>query len=547
MRLCVSRLFLFCLSLAILLTLSACSPTEEEAVNPNRVVYGLTLSPSNFDPHRGESSELGIPMRQVYDTLVYRHPENGRFVPGLAELPTISEDRMTYTFTLKQGVKFHDGTPFNAEAVGANLDRIMAPETQSTKARMLLGPYQGYTINDEYSISIQLSEPYSPLLDTLSQVYLGIASPTALAQYRATPETYQFHQVGTGPYMLDSLLLDNYLILKRNPDYTWGPEFYQPASGQSVAEIEYRFYSDTATRFEKLEQGLVQVMGEIPPLTARAQTGNSRIRIIPSPIPGQPLQFMINTQRFPTDNRVFRQALLSGTNREAVVDLVFQGFSPVAYGPITSNTQFYNPNVRNYYPYDLAQAQQLVASLGYVDDDNDNLLDLPDGSTVSVDVLVPPWGMIPQVAQALQSQWGDLQIQVNLIPVPDLSTLLNRVQEGEYNLVAFYSFGIDPALLQSFFTTNGAHNWTGFSSPELDQILAEGSRQLDPGTRGRLYAQAQEIIMDNALILPIREYVNLNGVSNQVQNLTFDSYGWFPLMANTALAASADPAAGSDG
>jgi peptide/nickel transport system substrate-binding protein len=533
MRLCTRRWFLFCCLLGLIFILSACGQAQETAVNPNRIVYGLTLSPSNFDPHRGESSELGIPMRQVYDTLIYRHPENGRFVPGLAELPVISEDRLTYTFTLKQGVKFHDGMPLNAEAVGANLERIMAPGTQSTKARTLLGPYQGYTINDEFSITLRLSEPYSPLLDSLSQVYLGIASPTAFQQY--TPETYQFHQVGTGPYRMDSLLLDNYIVLKRNPDYTWGPEFYQGQANQPVDEIEYRFYSDTATRFEKLEQGLAQVMGEIPPLTARAQTGNSRIRIIPSAIPGQPLQFLMNTQRFPTDNLGFRQALISGTNRETVVDLVFQGFSPVAYGPITSNTQFYDPNVRSYYPYNLAQAQQAVSSLGYTDEDNDQILDMPDGTDFSLDVLVPPWGMIPQVAQALQSQWTDLGIQVNLIPVPDISTLIGRIEEGQYNLVAFYSFGIDPALLEPFFSTDGSRNWTGFSNPELDQILAEGRRQLDPGTRGRLYAQAQKIIMDNALILPIREYVNLNGVSNQVQDLTFDPYGWFPLMYNASL------------
>lgn len=525
--------------LLLIVVLTGCAQPGKTTVSTNRIVYGLTLSPSGFDPHRGESSELGIPMRQVYDTLIYRHPENGRFVAGLAEIPQISEDRMTYTFTLKQGVTFHDGTPFNAEAVAANFDRIVAPETQSTKALTLLGPYTGYEINGEYSISIKLSEPYSPLLDALSQVYLGMASPTAFRQY--TPEIYQFHQVGTGPYMLESLLLDNYLILKRNLDYTWGPEFYESPTVQSIDEIEYRFYSDSATRFEKMEQGLAQVMGEIPPLTARAQASNSRIRILPASIPGQPLQFMINTQRPPTNNLAFRQALLYGTNREAIVDLVFQGFSSVAYGPITSSTQFYNPGVSGYYPYNAVQAQQLLTSLGYTDADNNGYLDLPDGSDLNLDILVPPWGMVPQVAQTLQSQWSSLKIKVNLISVPDLSTLAARVQEGEYHLVAFYSFGVDPSLLNPFFTTQGSRNWMGYSNPDLDQVLLEATRQLDTGVRSQLYTQAQQIIMENALILPIREYVNLNGVSNQVENLQFDSFGWFPLMYNARLAVPAAP------
>ncbi len=539
MRLRTERAFVSHVLLFLLVLLAGCTPASQPTVSANRIVYGLTLSPSGFDPHRGESSELGIPMRQVYDTLIYRHPENGRFVAGLSEIPQISEDRMTYTFNLKQGVTFHDGTPFNAEAVGANFDRIVAPETQSTKALTLLGPYAGYEIHNEYSISIRLSEPYSPLLDGLSQVYLGMASPAAFRQHQNTPETYQFHQVGTGPYMLDRLLLDNYLILKRNPDYTWGPEFYQSPSAQSIDEIEYRFYSDSATRFEKLDQGLAQLMGEIPPLTARAQASNSRIRIMPASIPGQPLQFMFNTRRAPTDNLAFRQALLYGTNRDAIVDLVFQGFSPAAYGPITSTTQFYNPGVTGYYPYNAAHAQQMLASLGYADADNNGFLDVPGGGDLSVDILVPPWGMVPQVAQTLQTQWSGLKIRVNLISVPDLSTLVSRVQEGEYHLVAFYSFGVDPSLLNAFFTSQGSRNWTGFASADLDQVLIEATRQLDSGIRSQLYTQAQQIIMENALILPVREYVNLNGVSNQLENVQFDSFGWFPLMYNARLTASA--------
>src|SRR5262245_49366310 len=90
----------------------------------NRIVYGLTLPPSGFDPHVNSSSELGIPLRSVYDTLLYRDPQSKAFVPGLAEKWDVSDDGLTYTFHLKAGVKFHDGTPFDANAVAANLDRI---------------------------------------------------------------------------------------------------------------------------------------------------------------------------------------------------------------------------------------------------------------------------------------------------------------------------------------------------------------------------------------------------------------------------------------
>lgn len=516
----------------------ACAASPEANSTPtDRIVYGLTLSPSGFDPHRNESSELGIPMRQVYDTLIYRNPTDGGFVAGLATDWKVSDDRLTYSFNLRQGVKFHDGTKFDALAVAANLDRIINPDTRSTKALTLLGPYAGYELTGEYSIDIKLNEPYSPLLDSLSQVYLGIASPTALAQYASTPERYQFHQVGTGPYMMVELILDNRLVLRRNPDYAWGPAFYQPADDRMIEEIEYRFFADPPTRFTALESGAAAIMGEIPPLTARSMTGNNQIQLIPAAIAGQPQQFLINTRRFPTDSLTFRQALLFGTNRSAINDIVFQGFSPVAWGPITSNTQFYNSSLNGKYAYDSQQAIALLTSAGFVDADRNGYLDdpSPDKTDLEVKIIVPPWGATPQVAQLLQDQWKILGIKAVLIPVPDFSTLFDLVTQGDYNLVAFYAFGVDPVFLNSFFMTDGSRNWTGFSNPQLDTMLFDAQRQLEPATRNTLYGNAQQVIMDNALILPIREYVNLNGAVNDIEGLTFDPYGWFPLMANVRL------------
>jgi len=128
-----------------------------------------------------------------------------------------------------------------------------------------------------------------------------------------------------------------------------------------------------------------------------------------------------------------------------------------------------------------------------------------------------------------------LGIRANLIPVPTRSALIEAVNSGEYNLVAFYSFGYDPSLLNSYFLSTGSENWTGYASQELDNLLIEGVRQRDPNVRRSLYAQVQRLIMDEALILPIRDYVNLNGVAANVQGLTFDAYGWFPLLPNLTL------------
>ena len=123
-----------------LLVVGCAAPTSTD-----RLVYGLTLSPSGIDPHINRSSELGIPLTSVYDTLVYLDLDTGELVPGLAEGWQQSDDGLTYTFYLREGVTFHDGTPFDAEAVRYNLDRITSPDVASQKARFMLGPYNGQT------------------------------------------------------------------------------------------------------------------------------------------------------------------------------------------------------------------------------------------------------------------------------------------------------------------------------------------------------------------------------------------------------------------
>jgi peptide/nickel transport system substrate-binding protein len=235
---------------------------SKESTQKDSIVYGLTLSPSGIDPHINASAELGIPLSSVYDTLVFQDPETKEFVPGLAKSWTISLDGLTYTFSLRDDVLFHDGTKFNADAVKANLEYIVNPEHLSQKASLMLGPFDRAEVIDEFSVSILLKEPFAPLLDSLSQVYLGMASPAALDEWGMTD--YQFHQVGTGPYRFVEYIPNDHLTIEKNPDYAWAPNIYHQTSAE-IDEIVFKFYGDVATRSLALETGEADIIGEIPP------------------------------------------------------------------------------------------------------------------------------------------------------------------------------------------------------------------------------------------------------------------------------------------
>ncbi|MBN2305246.1 MAG: hypothetical protein JXQ72_12245 [Anaerolineae bacterium] len=520
-----------CLAAVIFLVL-VLQDDSESGDDGNRIVYGLTLNPSGFDPHINASNELGIPFFSVYDTLVYRHPQTMEFVPGLAEEWSMADNGLSWTFQLRRDVTFHDGDPFNAQAVAVNLDRITNPDIPSQKARGLLGPYTGYTIVDDFTITLELSEPYAPLLDALSQVYLGVASPKALSEY--SKNTYQWHQVGTGPYRLDEVVPGDHIILKRNKDYAWGPVFYAPASDQSLDTIEFRFYEDAPTRSLALEDDQVQAIGELLPADAERMIGNPALRVVPVPIAGMPQQFFFNTQRAPTDQLAVRQALLYGTNRTAIANAVFQGQSPVAYGPLTSVTPFYDPVVETKYPYDPDFARSLLQGIGYQDSDGDGILER-DGEPLTVRITFAPWNQMVDVAQLIQSQWRELGIEAELDLVSNFPDLIARADSGEYNLIGRYDFGVDASIITPYYLSDGLNNWSGYSDGELDDWLREAVRQPDPAMRAQLYKSVQGRIMDEAVILPIREYVNLNGTTARLDGVIFSGQGWWPLLRNFQL------------
>ncbi len=533
--------------LSVIILLSACSPTttpqpkataatgEPSATIPQggKLVYGLTLAPSGIDPHVDASSELGIPLTSLYDTLVYQALDSS-FVPGLAERWDVSENGQVYTFYLRNDVTFHDGTPFDAQAVQFNLDRIASPETMSRKAQGMLGPYERTEVVDSHTLRVHFTQPYAPFLDSLSQVYLGMASPAAVQQWG---KDYQLHQVGTGPFLFKEYVPNDHLTLARNPDYDWAPAVYNHSGPAYLDEIEFRFYVDPAVRALALESGEADVMGEIPPQDAVRLEASADFALLQVAVPGQPLQFFLNTEKPPTDDIRIRQALLHATNRQAIASAIFRDYSPVAYGPLSAVTMGYLPDVQERYAYDPTQANALLDEAGWTDSDGDGIRD-QNGQPLTLQAYLMSWGYLPEVGQILQSQFQavGIDLQTQLVAFP---AAVEAAGQGAHHLAPMTFSSSDPSVLGTTYLSSnadGGFNWSKIHDTELDRLLGEGISQLDPTTRASLYAQAQSRIMDLALVLPIRDYVNLNGARISVKGLRYDRRGWFPWLHDVYLA-----------
>jgi peptide/nickel transport system substrate-binding protein len=493
--------------------------------------YGLTLPVSGIDPHIHANSELGIALSSVYDTLVVQD-KDGQFRPSLAEKWEVSADGTEYTFKLRPGVKFHDGTPFNAAAVVANLKRISDPATQSQKAVFLLGPYDSSEALDDLTVRIKLKAPYAPLLDGLGQVYLGMASPAALEEWG---DQYQLHQVGTGPFKFVSYQERQELVLEKNADYAWAPAIRKHQGPAYLDRIEFRFYSDAATRLPALISGQADVMGELPVTDAQqlsAAANAQRFKLYPVAVPGTSVQFFQNTALPPLDDPKVRQALLYLTDRQALMKAVFGEFSPVATGPLAAVTKFaMGPTLSAApYLYDPAKGRALLAEAGWTDSDGDGVLD-KGGQKLGLKGVLMSWGELPAIGAILQSQWKAAGIQLDLEQMP-YPAALEAGRKGTHHLIPFSNSGTDASMLATFFHGKniGAFNWSRVDDATVNKELDQAQATNDNPKRAELYLDVQRRVMDGAWTLPIRDQVNLNAASARVQGLEYDAQGWWPVL-----------------
>ncbi len=512
---------------------TAPAPTAAAPAKPKELKYGLTLVVSGVDPHIHSSSELGIPLTSVYDTLVYL-TKDYKFVPGLAESWSANADATSFTFKLKKNVKFHDGTPFNAQAVKDNFARITDAATKSQKAITLMGPYKDTEVVDESTVRVNFKSPFPAFLDSAASVYLGMASPTAFKKWGVTD--YQMHQIGTGPFKFveKEFVPKDTIVLEKNPDYNWGPPapIYNHTGPAYLDRIVFKFFPDPATRAANLETGAVQVMGELPPQDAVRLKQDAKYQIQTVITAGPPLIAFLNTQNPPTDDLKVRQALLYGTDRKGIVKTIFFDLSPVAYGPWSSVSLGYDKSLEALYPYDPNKAKALLEEAGWKPGADG--IRVKDGKRLTLQTYFQTWGFLIEASQMLQAQLKQIGVELKGETVA-FPAAVQAANEGKHNLMPWNLSATDPSYLSVLFHSKGGNNWSKVKSDDADKLLDQAAATLDQSKSIPMYQQIQKMAMEQAWVLPIRDYTNINAMSAKVKGLTYDVHGWFPYFYDVKL------------
>jgi peptide/nickel transport system substrate-binding protein len=460
-----------------------------------------------YDPRVTQSRHESQLIVQVFDTLI-GSDENAAFFPGLAERWEVAPDGMSVTLFLRRDVTFHDGTPFNAEAVRFNWESIRDPRLGSQAAIDLLGPYAGSDVIDSHTIRIRYSRPYAASLASLSQNELSPVSPTAVE--RLGNEGFAQAPVGTGPFRFVSWERGRQVVLERYDAYNWAPPFMTHQGPSRVARVVHRFIPDAATRVAALERGEIDIADVVPVLDLKRLSEDRRYRTVVGNAAGMPLGALLNTSRGPFQDIRVRQALMYAVDRPRMVQGMFFGLIDPAFGPLSKTTPGYSPVVEAMYRPDRNRAIALLEEAGWRPGPGG--IRVKDGQPLVATYFVPP-PMGQDVAVQVQAEARRVGIDLR---VENITFARNQelVFANAYDMLPLRWINADPSLLSiPFHSRNIAEtgryrfNWARIQDPVMDELLARGEAVVDMAERAKVYEEIQKRVMEQALWFPLHNQV----------------------------------------
>jgi peptide/nickel transport system substrate-binding protein len=484
-------------------------------------VVGLAWEPSKIDPHRTAADNGLLPMIQVCETLVIRDLD-GEYVPGLASSWEISDDGTMYTFHLREDIEFHDGTPFNAEAVKYSFDRIVDPDTQSEQAIDKIGPYSETEVVDDYTVVVHLDSPFAPFMDGVVGPELCIVSPTAAEEWG--PEEFQDHFAGTGPFVFKEWKRQEYIRLERNPDYWGGPEFYDHQGLAYLDAIVFKFVEEATVRTGTLETGEIHLAQEVSAVDVERLDASPDIDVLVRPSSGLPVVIFLNMSKPPTDDLKVRQAINYAVDQQAISDILYQGVLAPAYGPLSPATPCYWSGAEDMYPYDPEKAESLLEEAGWVDTDGDGIRD-KDGQPLRLDF--PTHGGFPlyrDPCPIVKTQLAEVGIDVNVENLAAPAWIEAGKTGNQHMGIADWRIS-DPDFARLEFCSEdpSPFAWNFHDNSHLNDLLQEGKVVSDPEERCAIYEEAQQIIMDEAMIKAINLSSAVLALRTEVQGLKLDN------------------------
>lgn len=446
---------------ASVLALASASPALAARTD---LVLGVVLEPPHLDPTAGAAAAIDeILYANVFEGLTRIGP-SGEVLPALAESWTISDDGKVYTFKLHKGVKFHDGSDFDAEDVKFSLDRARAPDSVNAQ-KGLFAAIDTVEVIDPETVQVTLKHPQGAFLYNMGWGDAVIVAPESADRNKEKP-------IGTGPFRFEHWAKGSAVTLVKSDNY-WGDPV-------ALDKVEFRFIPDAAAAVPAVLSGDVQAFPFFPADAVSQVEGNPQLKVVIGSTEGETILAM-NNKKPPLDNLKVRQAISYALDREAIIDGASGGLGQPIGSHVSPSSKAY-VDLTGRYPHDAAKARELLKEAGFE-------------NGFKTTLKLPPPAYARDGGQIIASQLRNVGIQADIIPVEWAQWLDQVFTKKDYDLTIVSH--TEPNDIDIYSRPDYYFN---YQNPEFNKVIEELNLTSDEATRNSLLAKAQNILADDAVV-----------------------------------------------
>jgi peptide/nickel transport system substrate-binding protein len=489
------------------------------------LVFGASGQPSSLDSVDSQDGNSLVVSNQITETLIFFADGSTDLVPRLATAWSPNEDGTVWTIELRQGVNFHDGSRFDAEAVKFNFDRWNVSDhpyafrdegkTYVPWGWVFNGPREEggildeVVVVDEFTVELHMTQPTPFLPSQLAAVYFQFDSPAAVMEHGADYGTPGVGSVGTGPFKFVSWVEGQQVTLEANPDYWDG--------APKVDQVVFRAISEPTARLAELQAGSIDIAVLLAADDLEAVENDERLTVIIPEVEQNVGYLAMHQGNPPLDDLRVRQAIAHALDREAIIEAFYAGLGVPAAAHMPAS--YFGQGEPWPYDYDPERAKELLAEAGY-----------PDGFTTELWYMPVsrPYYPAPQpIAETMASYLADVGIEVQLL-TEDWTTYLSDYRTGKFPM---YMLGwnadyADPDnFLMTFFGPT-AVNDLGWDAPEVVDALNAARQTADQDERARLYAFVIDSNVAAAASIPMAHNRNLNATRANIEGWIMSPLGY---------------------
>ena len=460
--------------------------SEGTPVPGGSVVYGMTQDLASLDPHLDTDAGTRFVVFNLYEGLV-KPTSDGGFIPAVASDYIISDDAKTYTFTLRDGITFHDGTPVTIEDVKYSIDRYAEIQGESSAFSSLVDSVE---VQDDKTLVVNLKESYSEFLPMMTIAIIPQSNEDPVG-----------NPIGTGPFKYVSYTPGQNLELEKYDGY-W------QEGVPSLDSVEFKFIADVDTAFVELQAGTIDILKYLT--SAQAETLGDDYNIVQGSMNLVHAMYL-NSAYEPLSKTEVRQALCYAVDRDAINNFIFGGKSHIIGSHmIPAMSKYYEPEAETVYSYDPEKAKELLADAGYADG-FDLEITVPSSYSQHVDS-----------AQIIADELSQVGINVTLNQV-EWSTWLQDVYKGGNFQATVIGFDgtLAPSDWLKKYVTDDAKNFMHYSNTEYDDVFNTAYTTVDDDVKVENYKKAQMILAEDAAAVYIEDPANLVAVSKKFGGYTF--------------------------